>query len=169
MALIDPGKLDDDPRFPPENRADLATENRTITVARWLAPFGVVRLLLPKTDYADLPPQDGAANDAFNVTTKFYRTVGDQYRVLPQTYRQQREVTDLGSMPLIVLSASAPADATRHVWTEMNAELTKLSTSGAHRVAQGATHAQLLYKGEHARMTVDAIQDVVDAARGRHS
>jgi pimeloyl-ACP methyl ester carboxylesterase len=87
MALIDPGKLDDDPRFPPENREDLASENRTVTAARWLAPFGVVRLLLPQTDYADLPAQEKAASDAFNVTTKFFRTVRDQYRVLPQTYR----------------------------------------------------------------------------------
>jgi pimeloyl-ACP methyl ester carboxylesterase len=168
MALIDPGKLDDDPRFPPENRADLATENRTVAVARWLAPFGVVRLLLPQTDYADLPPHESAANDAFNVTTKFFRTVRDQYRVLPQTYVQQREVTDLGSMPLIVMSASAPDDATRRVWTEMNGELTKLSTAGAHRVVNGATHAQLLYKQEYARTTVDAVQEVVAAARDRH-
>ena len=154
--------------FPPEHSADLASENRTVTLARWLAPFGVVRLLLPPADYDDLPAQESAANNAFNVTTKFFRTVGDQYRVLPQTYQQQREVTDLGSMPLIILSASAPDDATRRVWTEMNGELTKLSTTGAHRVAQGATHAQLLYKLGYARMTVDAVQDVVDAARGRH-
>jgi pimeloyl-ACP methyl ester carboxylesterase len=168
MALIDPGKLDDDPHFPPENRADLATENRTVTVARWLAPFGVVRLLLPHADYADLPVGESAANDAFNVTTKFFRTVGDQYRVLPQTYLQQRGVRDLGSMPLIVMSASTPDDATRRVWTEMNGELTKLSTVGAHRVAQGATHAQLLYKLGYARMTIDAVQEVVDEARDRH-
>jgi pimeloyl-ACP methyl ester carboxylesterase len=167
MALIDPGKLDDDPRFPPENRADLAAENRTVTVARWLAPFGVVRLLLPQTDYADLPVQQRAANDAFNVTTKFFRTVRDQYRVLPQTYLQQREVTDLGSMPLIVMSASVPDDATRRVWTEMNGELSRLSTVGAHRVVNGATHAQLLYKLEYARMTIDAVQEVMDAARDR--
>ena len=165
MALIDPGKLDDD--IPPENREDLASENRTVTAARWLAPFGVVRLLLPQTDYADLPAQEKAASDAFNVTTKFFRTVRDQYRVLPQTYRQQREVTDLGSMPLIVVSATAPDNETRRVWTEMNGELTELSTAGAHRVVHGATHAQLLYKREHARMTIDAIQKAVDTARDR--
>jgi pimeloyl-ACP methyl ester carboxylesterase len=167
LALIDPGKLDEDARFPPENRVDLATENRTVTVARWLAPFGVVRLLLPQTDYADLPVRERAANDAFNVTTKFFRTVRDQYRALPQTYVQQREVTDLGSMPLIVMSASAPDDPTRRVWTEMNGELSRLSRVGAHRVVHGATHAQLLYKLEYARMTIDAVREVMDAARDR--
>ena len=126
-----------------------------------------MRLLLPQTDYADLPAQEKAASDAFNVTTKFFRTVRDQYRVLPQTYRQQREVTDLGSMPLIVVSATAPDNETRRVWTEMNGELAELSTAGAHRVVHGATHAQLLYKREYARMTIDAIQKAVDTARDR--
>ena len=167
IALVDPGKLDDDSRFPPENRADLATERRTVAVARWLAPFGVVRLLLPQADYADLPTQERAANNAFNVTTKFFRTIRDQYRVLPQTYLQQRDVTDLGSMPLIVLSATIPDDETRRVWTEMNGELTRLSTAGAHHVVDGATHAELLYKREYVRMTIDAIQQIVDTARGR--
>jgi hypothetical protein len=122
---------------------------------------------LPETDYADLPVHDREANDAFNVTTKFFRTVSDQYRVLPQTYMQQREVTDLGSMPLIVMSASAPDDATRRVWTEMNGELARISTVGAHRVVQGATHAELLYKLEHARLTINAVQEVLNAARDR--
>ena len=43
MVLIDPGTLDDDPRFPPEKQPELASEKRTITLARWLAPFGLVR------------------------------------------------------------------------------------------------------------------------------
>jgi hypothetical protein len=47
MVLIDPGTLDDDPRFPPQRHKELAAEQRLITVARWLAPFGVVRLFRP--------------------------------------------------------------------------------------------------------------------------
>jgi hypothetical protein len=46
----------------------------------------------------------------------------------------------------------------------MNGELTKLSTRGVHRVVPGATHAQLLYKREHAQITIDAIRQVVQAA-----
>ena len=163
MALIDPGKLDDDPRFPPENRSDLAAEERTIGLARWLAPFGVVRLFLPDADYGDLPVDNRASEHAFNVSTKFFRTISDQYEVLPQTYSQQREVTDLGSTPLVIVSATVPDDAIRRVWTEMNGELTKLSTRGVHRTVPGATHSQLLYKREHAQVTIDAIQQVVDA------
>lgn len=164
MALIDPGKLDDDARFPPENRSELVSERHTITLARWLAPFGIVRLFLPKAEYDDLPKENQAADRAFNVTTKFFRTLSDQYDVLPQTYSQQREVTDLGTTPLVIISATVPDDDTRRVWTDMNGELTKLSTRGVHRVVPGATHSQLLYKREPAQKTIDAIRQVVQSA-----
>jgi len=164
MALIDPGKLDDDARFPPENRSELVSEGHTITLARWLAPFGIVRLFLPKAEYDDLPKENQAADRAFNVTTKFFRTLSDQYDVLPQTYSQQREVTDLGTTPLVIISATVPDDDTRRVWTDMNGELTKLSTRGVHRVVPGATHSQLLYKREPAQKTIDAIRQVVQSA-----
>ena len=108
MVLIDPGTLDDDPRFPAERQAELASEKRTITLARWLAPFGVVRLLRPHADYHDLPTQQGAALDTFRVTTKYFQVILDQYRAMPQTYQQGREVTSLGSIPLIVVSADHP-------------------------------------------------------------
>jgi len=65
---------------------------------------------------------------------------------------------------LVVVSATVPDDATRRVWTEMNGELSKLSTRGVHRVVLGATHSQLLYKREHAEITIDAIRQVVQAA-----
>jgi pimeloyl-ACP methyl ester carboxylesterase len=165
MVLIDPGTLDDDPRFPQERYAELAAEKRTIVLARWLAPFGAVRLLLPQGDYDDLPPQEGAAMDTFGVTTKYFRAILDQYRAMPQTYQQERAVSSLGSIPLIVVSATTPDDETRRVWTEINGELAKLSANSVHRVMQGATHSGLLWKSEHAVKTTDAIQQVIEAAR----
>jgi pimeloyl-ACP methyl ester carboxylesterase len=167
MVLIDPGTLDDDPRFPPERQAELASEKRTSSLARWLAPFGVVRLLLPHADYDDLPTQQAAALDTFGVTTKYFQSILDQYRALPQTYRQEREVTSLGSIPLIVVSATTPDDDTRRVWTEINGELAGLSTNSIHRVNEGATHSGLLWKSEDAQVTVDAIKQVIEATRTR--
>ena len=165
MVLIDPGTLDDDPRFPPERQAELASEKRTITLARWLAPFGIVRLLMPHADYDDLPPQQGAELDTFRVTTKYFQAILDQYRAMPQTYQQEREVKSLGSIPLIVVSATTPDDETRRVWTEINGELAGLSTNSIHRVVQGATHSGLLWKSEHADVTTDAINQMIAAAR----
>jgi pimeloyl-ACP methyl ester carboxylesterase len=165
MVLIDPGRLDDDPRFPPQHHRQRAEERRLITVARWLAPFGVVRLFQPRTEYYDLPAQPAAASDSFGVTTRYWRLMLDQGRAMPQTLAQEREVTSLGSMPLIVLSATAPDDETRRVWTEINAELAGLSINGVHRVVQGATHQSLVWKSDDAQVTTDSIRQVFNAAR----
>ncbi len=165
MALIDPGTLDDDPRFPAENRALLASQARMVGVARLLAPFGVVRALLPPAEYGDLPEQQQAASHAFNVTPTFFQTVADQQHAMPLTYAQEHAVISLGSMPLIVMSATTPDDATRRVWTDINGELAALSTNSSHRVIDGATHMGLLYKRDHAQATIDAIRQVVEAVR----
>jgi pimeloyl-ACP methyl ester carboxylesterase len=165
MALIDPGTLDDDPRFPPENRARLASDARMVAFARWLAPFGVVRVLLPPDDHDDRPMQQQAVSHAFSVTPTFFQTVADQQRAMPLTYAQEHEVTSLGSMPLIVVSSTTPDDAIRRVWTGINGELAALSTNSIHRVVEGATHMGLVYKREHAQVTLDAIRQVVEAVR----
>jgi pimeloyl-ACP methyl ester carboxylesterase len=165
MVLIDPGTLDDDPRFPPQWHKELAAEERLITVARWLAPFGVVRLFRPRMEYYDLPPQQAAASDSFGVTTRYWQTIIDQYRAMPQTLAQEREVTSLGSIPLIVVSATVPDNETRRVWTEINGELAELSTNGVHRVVQGATHESLVWEIDDAQVTIDSIRRVLDSAR----
>jgi pimeloyl-ACP methyl ester carboxylesterase len=165
MVLIDPGRLDDDPRFPPQHHKERAAVQRLITVARWLAPFGVVRLFPPQLDYYDLPAQHAAASESFGVTTKFFQSLIDEFRAHPQTLGQEREVTSLGSIPLIVLSATAPNDQTRRVWTEINGELAELSTNGVHRVVPGATHEGLVWKMDDAQVTIDSIRRVLDSAR----
>jgi hypothetical protein len=72
-------------------------------------------MLLPNVDYDDLPTEQAADMDTFGVTTKYFQVILDQSRALPQTYRQEREVTSLGSIPLIVVSATTPDDETRRV------------------------------------------------------
>ena len=165
MVLVDPGTLGDDPRFPRQYHKELAAEERLIIVARWLAPFGVVRLFRPRTEYYDLPAQQAAASDSFAVTTRFWQTIVDQHRAIAQTLAQEREVTSLGSIPLIVVSATAPDDETRRVWTEINGELAELSTNGVHRVVPGATHQSLVWEIEDAQVTIDSIRRVLDSAR----
>ena len=165
MVLIDPGTLDDDPRFPQERRDELKKEQRTVTLARWLAPFGVVRLLQKPSDYGDVPSQHAAAEDSFTLTAKYFQAIQDQFRAMPNTLRQERQVISLGSIPLIVVSAALPDDETRRVWNEINGELAKLSTNSVHRLVQGAEHQDLVRKPEHAEVTMDAIQEVVQAAR----
>jgi hypothetical protein len=109
--------------------------------------------------------QQATASDSFAVTTRYCRLILDQDRALPQTLAQEREVTSLGSVPLIVISATAPEDETRRVWTKINGELAALSINGVHRVVQGATHQSLVWKSADAKMTTDSIRQVLDAAR----
>jgi pimeloyl-ACP methyl ester carboxylesterase len=165
MVLIDPGTLDDDPRFPQERRDELKKEKRTVALARWLAPFGLVRLLKQPDDYGDLPSQQAAAEHSFTVTTKYFQAIEDQFRAMPDTLRQERQVMSLGSIPLIVVSATLPDDEMRQVWNEINGELVKLSTNSVHRVVQGAEHQDLVRKRVHAEVTMNAIQEVVQAVR----
>ncbi len=165
MVLIDPGTLDDDPRFPQERRDELRKEERAVALARWLAPFGLVRLLQKPSDYGDVPSQPAAAEDSFTLTTKYFRAIEDQFRAMPDTLRQERQVISLGSIPLIIVSATLPDNETRRVWNEINGELAKLSTNNVYRLVQGAEHQDLVRKREHAEVTMDAIQDVVQALR----
>ena len=53
--------------------------------------------------------------DTFGGSTKCFQAILDQYRAMPQTYQQERAVTSLGSIPLIVVSATTPDDETRRV------------------------------------------------------
>jgi pimeloyl-ACP methyl ester carboxylesterase len=131
IVLIDPGRLDNDPRFPPQHHTELAAERRLITVARWLAPFGVVRLFQPRTEYYDLPAKQVMASDSFGITTRYLRLLLDHGRAMPQTLAQEREVTTLRSLPLIVISGAAPDDETRLVWTKLNEELGQRSSGRA--------------------------------------
>jgi hypothetical protein len=49
--------------------------------------------------------------------------------------------------------------------TALQAELPALSSNSVHRVVEGATHEGLVAKHEHALLVVDAIRQVIEAAR----
>jgi hypothetical protein len=84
---------------------------------------------------------------------------------MPETDAQERAVKSLGDMPLVVLSATLPADETRRAWNEFSAELAGLSSNSSHRLVDGATHMSLALKQEHAQVTIEAILQVIEAAR----
>jgi pimeloyl-ACP methyl ester carboxylesterase len=57
MVLMDAGILGDDPRYPAEMQSDAEAEDNMIRAARWLSPFGLVRLTQPLMELPtfDLP------------------------------------------------------------------------------------------------------------------
>jgi pimeloyl-ACP methyl ester carboxylesterase len=170
LVLVDTGQLYQDPRYPPEVQAEYAAEEQMIRTVRWLAPFGIARLLLavglgPAAEDYDLPAPQRAESKIFNATTKFWQSMAGQYKAMPETDAQERAVKSLGDMPLAVLSATLPADKTRRAWNEFSAELAGLSSNSDYRLVDGATHMSLALKREHAQQTSAAILDVVEAVR----
>jgi pimeloyl-ACP methyl ester carboxylesterase len=170
LVLVDTGQLYQDPRYPPEAHTEYAAAEQMIHSVRWLAPFGIARLLLivglgPAAEDYDLPAPQRAQAKTFNMTTKFWQNLAGQFAAMPETAAQERAVKSLGDMPLVVLSATLPADETRRVWNEFSAELAGLSSNSSYRLVDGATHMSLALKREHAHQTSAAILDVVEAVR----
>jgi pimeloyl-ACP methyl ester carboxylesterase len=166
LVLVDTGILYQDPSFPQEYHAEYAAETRMINSLRWLAPVGVVRLLLtvglgPEAEDYDLPAPQRAESKIFNATTKFWQSMAGQFAAMSETSTQERAVKSLDDIPLVVLSATLPADQTRRVWNEFSAELADLSSNSDYRLVNGATHMSLALKQEHAQHVSTAILDVV--------
>ena len=143
MALVDPGNSTttrvSHPRIAPTRNS--ATYNNACSLA---CPVRRSALVLAGGRLRRSTNGKSGVGARVQCLTKFFLTISDQYEVLPQTYSQQREVTDLGSIPLSIVSATVPDDAIRRVWTEMNGESAKLSTRGVHRTVPGATHSTVV-------------------------
>jgi pimeloyl-ACP methyl ester carboxylesterase len=170
LVLVDTGLPYQDPGFPQEYQAEYTAEERMIKSLHWLAPLGVVRLLLtaglgPEAEDYDLPALQRTQAKTFNMTTKGWQSIAGQTAAMPETDAQEQAVKSLGDMPLVVLSATLPADEMRRVWNEFSAELASLSSNGSHRLVDGATHMSLALKQEHAQATLEAIVQVIESVR----
>ena len=169
MVLVDPGHLFDTPKVSPELNTAWKAEDQTIMrLAPYLSRLGLMRLasaLGATPSHGDLPASGGAAYDAMNLTTQFWDTLSDQNQMMAATSKEVLATPqNLGVLPLIVLSASQPADASRRAWTQVNAELAARSSNGVHRIADGATHMSLVLEHEKAQATIVAILQVITAA-----
>jgi pimeloyl-ACP methyl ester carboxylesterase len=167
MVLMDPGILSDDPRYPPELHTDAESEDQMIRAARWAAPFGLVRLTRPWMELAtfDLPEEARLASASFSVSPRFFQSLLAEGDVILTVFQEEREVTSLGDIPLLVLVATEPGDAVRKVWNRANIEMAGLSTRGSYRIVEGATHISLAYRAGDAQVCTDGILDVLDEVR----
>jgi pimeloyl-ACP methyl ester carboxylesterase len=168
LVLIDPGKLTDDLRYPEWYRRQQADIRHGVEVNRALAPFGLVRIadpLIAQPKLFDLPESTHAILRGFRASSGHWRALDDQTRARRATIAEERPVTFLGQLPMIVLSANAPDGPVRRVATEANEELLGLSTVGRHRVVNESTNMSLLYREAHAAETTAAILQVLEEAR----
>ena len=167
MVLMDAGILSDDPRYPAELHTETEAAGQMIRTARWLAPFGLVRLrwsLIGLQSY-DLPEEARLASASFAVLPHHFQSMVAQGDAMATVLREEHEVTSLGDIPLLVLVATEPEDAIRRVWNQANIEMAGLSTNSGYRIVEGATHMSLAYREADARVSADGILDVLDAAR----
>jgi pimeloyl-ACP methyl ester carboxylesterase len=167
MVLMDAGIMYDDPRYPAELQSGGSSEDQMLRAARWLAPFGVVRLMRPMMGLQtyDLSEDARLVSTSFAVSPRYFQSLIKQGDSMPTVLQEEHEVKSLGDIPLLVLVATEPADAVRKVWNQANIEMAGLSTNGSYRIVEGATHISLVYREVDAQVCANGILDVLDAAR----
>ena len=126
-----------------------------------LARLGVTQLVNGLGD-AELPAQAENQVRADLSTAGQARSERDELAMVPTMMAQARAVTDLGSLPLYVLTA--PVD-TQTNWLTPQMDLAALSDNSIHLVVAGARHQSLLDNQADAAVSSKAITQVVDAAR----
>ncbi len=136
-----------------------------LTTATGLFP-GLARLgltqLVNGVNAAELPAQAESQVRADSSTAAHARSQRDELAMVPTMMAQARAVTDLGDLPLYVLTA--PVD-TQTNWLTTQTELAQLSNNSVHLVVAGASHQSLLDNQAAAAVSSQAITQVVDAAR----
>ena len=167
MVLMDAGILADDPRYPTELHSGAEAENNMLRAARWLSPFGLVRLTQPLMDLPtyDLPEEARLSIASFSTSPRYFQSLLAQGDSMPTVLREEREVTSLGDIPLLVLTATEPDDAVRKIWSQANIEMAALSANGSYQIVNGATHMSLVYRHNDAQVCTDGILEVLDAVR----
>jgi pimeloyl-ACP methyl ester carboxylesterase len=167
MVLMDPGFLYDDPRYPPEAKSHLESDINMSRAGRWLAPFGLVRLLQPMMDNPtfDLPEEARLASASFTATSRYWQSLNDQMEAVSTIFEEEHQVTTLGDIPLLVLNSTEPDDLTHQIWRQANSEIADLSSNGSYRLVNGATHFSLVYRQKDAQTCTDGILKVLDAVR----
>jgi pimeloyl-ACP methyl ester carboxylesterase len=126
-----------------------------------LARLGVTQLVNGLGD-AGLPPQAESQVRADSSTAGQARSERDEIAMVPTMMAQARAVTDLGDLPLYVLTASGDAQTG---WFTAQMNLAALSDNSVHLVGAGAGHQSLLDQQPDAAIASQAIAEVVSAAR----
>ena len=125
-----------------------------------LARLGLGRLAFG-TGSTGLPPDAQELEHGISASARDLRGQRDEWAQLPAAFAQAQQLTDLGSAPLLVLTAGEQDPA----WLAAQDELAALSSNAAHRVLAGATHADLLLDRDVADLSAQGVREVVQAVR----
>jgi pimeloyl-ACP methyl ester carboxylesterase len=173
MVLVDATHPDLWKRLPPE--LSKPPDKQPVGWFPIFAGLGLVRLELfdPFPVDRDLPAQQRAEIAALNASTRSMATIAAELGAFPATAAQVREASDLGDVPVVVLTSedayvaySGELDAqANRVWKDLQTELAALSSNSVHREIAGTTHESLVNRERDAQATSAAIRQVVEAVR----
>ena len=181
IVLVDASHPDMWSRFPPEVTTALSGNEQQASLLILLSRFGLFRLTAG--DYfvdCGLPLEQCAQERAFALSTQ-RMAVWAAEMYAPERDAQVRATGSLGTMPLIVLTASdhsrdfaasmpasTPSETRRQfeqIWQELQSELAALSTNSIHRLVDGAGHSSFQFDPDYSPITNAAILQVIEAAR----
>jgi pimeloyl-ACP methyl ester carboxylesterase len=132
-----------------------------VAVLPSLTRLGVGRML-PTSFWSALPEPAASQYKAFAASPRGWRNTVDETGTMPALLSQAQELSTLGSVPLVVLTA-AGHDADPD-WADAHNRMAELSTNSSHRQAD-APHSGLLDEEGGADDSVHAIDDVIQALR----
>jgi pimeloyl-ACP methyl ester carboxylesterase len=132
-----------------------------VVLAPSVARLGVGRLF-PTSFWSALPEPAASQYTAFAASPRGWRNTVDETATMPALLGQAQRLSTLGSTPLVVLTAAGPhADA---AWADAQNRMVELSTNSSHRHTD-APHAGLLDEEDGAAVSMQAIDDTVEAVR----
>jgi CubicO group peptidase (beta-lactamase class C family) len=151
----------------PGGQAQCASTGRIYSFAPALARLGVMRLMGLFQPASGLPaPQHKELLASFSAT-KDWDAQSAEYLASPATNTQVLGAKSLDALPLFVLTATdhgTPPDLEK-LWQGWQTGFTALSTNSIQRIVPGSTHSSLLFNPKDARVSTEAVLEVVESAR----
>jgi hypothetical protein len=129
-----------------------------VTIA---ARLGLGRLY-SVTAYDSLPAPSRDEVRATISTATTLRSTIDEFAQASTSMQEAAELRNVGTKPLVVLTAGNGSDA---AWFAKQDRLARLSTNTSHRVVAGASHQMLVGDRTASASTITAIRDVVASVR----
>ncbi|MGE0622010.1 MAG: alpha/beta fold hydrolase [Pseudomonadales bacterium] len=176
MVLVDSSHEQQGNRLP--ESGDPSQMERMLTLCRWLAPVGVVRLsgaLDMLTDQPGIPETAKPLLKALYNRTTYCRGISNEMQAFAGDVRDVDPPASLGDLPLVVLSQGKEpeadetfgmtleqARAMRREWDVLQQELTALSSRGERFVAEESGHPIQL---EQPELVIDTVTDLIRVLR----
>ncbi|MGH9554895.1 MAG: alpha/beta fold hydrolase [Terriglobales bacterium] len=173
LLLLDSSHPDQEARFEKVLGKPSSFEEGLFSSLPVLARLGVLRFILPFTDFAsridELPPRQAAEVKAFFADSSHQSAAKAEMALWEETTAQARATRPLGDLPLVVISAGETKTPSleRRVRNELHGELAALSSRGSHRILEGTTHGSLVENRSHASQVAEAIRELVEDARSQ--